>query len=33
MSQQVNGLTRLSDLPELRIRARQVLKGLSDGTV
>ena len=30
---QGNGLTRLSDLPELRIRAKKVLKGLSDGTV
>jgi deoxyribodipyrimidine photolyase-related protein len=33
MSQQVNGLTRLSDLPELRVRAKKVLQGLSDGTV
>jgi deoxyribodipyrimidine photolyase-related protein len=33
MSQQVNGLTRLSDLPELRIRAKKVLQGLSDGTI
>lgn len=33
MSQQVNGLTRLSDLPELRDRAKQVLEGLSEGTV
>ena len=33
MSQQVYGLNRLSDLPELRVRAHQVLAGLSAGTV
>jgi deoxyribodipyrimidine photolyase-related protein len=33
MSQQVNGLKRLSDLPELRVRAREVLDGLSAGTI
>ena len=33
MSQQVNGLKRLSDLPELKIRAQQVLAGLSEGTI
>lgn len=33
VSQQVNGLKRLSDLPELRIRAKQVLKGLSDASI
>ncbi|NBQ98356.1 MAG: deoxyribodipyrimidine photolyase, partial [Microbacteriaceae bacterium] len=33
MSQQVNGLKRLSDLPELRQRAVIVLDGLSRGTL
>jgi deoxyribodipyrimidine photolyase-related protein len=33
MSQQVNGLKRLSDLPELKVRAQQVLQGLSEGTI
>lgn len=33
MAQQVNGLKRLSDLPELRVRANQVLAGLDEGTI
>lgn len=33
MSQQVNGLNRLSDLPELRKRATEALAGLSAGTI
>ena len=33
MSQQVNGLKRLSDLPELRIRAKQVLQGLDEAVI
>jgi deoxyribodipyrimidine photolyase-related protein len=33
MSQQVFGLNRLNDLPELRIRAKEVLKGLEAGTI
>jgi deoxyribodipyrimidine photolyase-related protein len=33
MSQQVNGLKRLSDLDELRLRAQQVLKGLDKGAI
>ena len=33
MSQQVNGLKRLSDLPELRLRAQQVLDGLDRGEI
>ncbi len=33
MSQQVHGLKRLSDLPELRIRAKQVLQGLDEATI
>ena len=33
MSQQVFGLNRLSDLPEVRKRATEVLKGLSNGTI
>jgi deoxyribodipyrimidine photolyase-related protein len=33
MSQQVFGLKRLSDLPELKVRAQEVLKGLEQGTV
>ena len=33
MSQQVHGLNRLTDLPELRLRAQQVLAGLDEGTI
>jgi deoxyribodipyrimidine photolyase-related protein len=33
MSQQVFGLNRLSDLAELKERAKQVLKGLDVGTI
>jgi len=33
MSQQVFGLNRLSDLPELKIRAQEVLKGLEQGKI
>jgi len=33
MSQQVNRLKRLSDLPELKVRAQAVLDGLSAGTI
>ena len=33
MSQQVFGLKRLSDLPELKVRAKEVLKGLEQGTI
>lgn len=33
MSQQVYGLKRLTDLPELRIRAKQVLKGLDEAKI
>ena len=33
MSQQVHGLNRLTDLPELRVRAQQVLAGLDAGTI
>ena len=33
MFQQVNGLKRLSDLPELRLRAQQVLDGLDRGEI
>ena len=33
MSQQVFGLNRLSDLPELKLRAQEVLKGLEQGKV
>jgi deoxyribodipyrimidine photolyase-related protein len=33
MSQQVNGLKRLSDLEELGVRAEQVLKSLDKGLV
>ena len=33
MSQQVFGLNRLSDLPQLKERAQQVLQGFSDGTI
>jgi deoxyribodipyrimidine photolyase-related protein len=33
MSQQVNGLKRLSDLEELGVRAQQVLDGLDKGLI
>ena len=33
MSQQVNGLKRLSDLDELKVRAQEVLTGLDNGTI
>ena len=33
MSQQIYGLKKLSDLPELRQRAQQVLEGLNAGTI
>jgi deoxyribodipyrimidine photolyase-related protein len=33
MSQQVFGLNRLSDLPELKLRAQEVLSGLEEGTI
>jgi len=33
MSQQVFGLNRLSDLPELKVRAQEVLKGLEKGLI
>jgi deoxyribodipyrimidine photolyase-related protein len=33
MSQQIFGLNRLSDLPELKLRAQEVLKGLDKGTI
>jgi deoxyribodipyrimidine photolyase-related protein len=33
MSQQVNGLKRLSDLPELKVRAQDVLSGLDNGLI
>ena len=33
MSQQIFGLNRLSDLPELKIRAQEVLSGLEQGTI
>jgi len=33
MSQQVLGLNRLSDLPQLKVRAQEVLKGLEQGTI
>ena len=33
MSQQVFGLNRLSDLPELKERAQEVLEGLEKGTI
>jgi deoxyribodipyrimidine photolyase-related protein len=33
MSQQVFGLKRLSDLPELKVRAQEVLKGLDEGRI
>jgi deoxyribodipyrimidine photolyase-related protein len=33
MSQQFFGLNRLSDLPELKERAKEVLDGLEQGTI
>jgi deoxyribodipyrimidine photolyase-related protein len=33
MSQQIFGLNRLSDLPELRVRAQQVLAGMDEGQI
>jgi len=33
MSQQIFGLKRLSDLPELKLRAQDVLRGLDKGTI
>jgi deoxyribodipyrimidine photolyase-related protein len=33
MSQQVFGLNRLKDLPDLKLRAQEVLDGLSNGTI
>jgi deoxyribodipyrimidine photolyase-related protein len=33
MSQQIFGLNRLSDLPELRVRAAEVLAGLDQGVI
>jgi deoxyribodipyrimidine photolyase-related protein len=33
MSQQVFGLNRLSDLPQLKERAQQLLQGLTEGTI
>ena len=33
MAQQVHGLKRLTDLPELKVRAQVVLDGLSAGTI
>jgi len=33
MAQQINGIKRLSDLPELRVRAKEVLSGLDKGTI
>jgi len=33
MAQQLYGLERLSDLPELRERAREVVKGLDQGEI
>jgi len=33
MFQQINGLKRLSDLPELRERAQEVLAGLDLGEI
>jgi deoxyribodipyrimidine photolyase-related protein len=33
MSQQVFGLIRLSDLPELKLRAQEVLAGLEQGII
>jgi deoxyribodipyrimidine photolyase-related protein len=33
MSQQIFGLNRLSDLPELKERAKEVLSGLEKGSI
>jgi len=33
MSQQIFGLKRLGDLPELKLRAQDVLRGLDQGTI
>ena len=33
MGQQLMGLNRLSDLPELRVRAASVLAGLENGSI
>jgi deoxyribodipyrimidine photolyase-related protein len=33
MSQQIFGLKRLSDLPELKERAKEVLEGLEKGKI
>jgi len=33
MSQQIFGLNRLNDLPELKVRAKEVLKGLEQGKI
>ena len=33
MSQQIRGLDRLSDLPDLKVRAQEVLDGLSEGSI
>jgi deoxyribodipyrimidine photolyase-related protein len=33
MSQQVFGLNRLSDLPELKERAKEVIEGLQKGKI
>jgi deoxyribodipyrimidine photolyase-related protein len=33
MSQQVFGLNRLSDLPELKVRAQEVLQGMDQGKI
>jgi deoxyribodipyrimidine photolyase-related protein len=33
MSQQIFGINRLSDLPELKVRAQEVLKGLDEGKI
>jgi len=33
MAQQVYGLNRLADLPQLKIRAQEVLAGLENGEI
>jgi deoxyribodipyrimidine photolyase-related protein len=33
MARQVHGLDRLTDLPELRVRAKEVLAGLDEGRI
>jgi deoxyribodipyrimidine photolyase-related protein len=33
MSQQIFGLKRLNDLPELKVRAKEVLEGLEQGKI